>query len=104
MQMSNIAIGNYEPPTVVAGTPCTFGGEGLLAAGVRGYAIEENGRIFIPLIIAEHEGNGDVGRFLDSLSPRCVIPNLTSPRLMGMLSRRGFIPDWSEGVDIWSKV
>lgn len=95
---------SYEPPTVVEGSPVKFGGEDFIAAGVRGYAIEKNGRIFIALITAEREGNGDVGRFLDSLSPRCVIPNVTSPRLMGMLSRRGFIPSWDdEGVDIWSR-
>lgn len=93
---------NYEPPLSEMGSSCVPGEEELIAPGVRGYAVESKGKIGIPLIIAEKEGNGDVGRFLDSLSPRCVIPSVTSPRLMGMLARRGWIPAFEE-TDIWSK-
>lgn len=79
----------------------------LLAPGVRGYAIENDGLIYIPLINAETEGAGDVGRFLDSLSPRCLIVNVTSRRLKGMLERRGWtckMEITQDGpVDLWSK-
>lgn len=61
-----------------------------LAPGVRGFTFKKNNVIFIPLIVAEKEGSGDVGRFLDRLSPRCVIMDVTSGRLEGMLIRRGW--------------
>lgn len=98
---------NYEPPTVEEGSPLIPGQESELAPGVVGYAIEQDGRILIPLIIAHEEGSGAVGKFLDSLSERCVITCVTSSRLRGMLTRR----DWmvvSEScefgeVDIWKR-
>jgi hypothetical protein len=94
---------HYEPPLSKEGSPLIPGQEGLLAPGVRGYAILADGKICIPLIIAEREGSGDVGRFLDSLSPRCVVPNVTSPRLAGMLMRRGFAPRHNDLVDVWER-
>jgi len=93
----------FEPPLTKKGSPLVIGDEGKLAAGVKGYAIKSGSRIMIPLIIAEKEGSGDVGRFLDALSPRCVIPNVTSPRLKGMLKRRGFKPRYDGEVDIWER-
>jgi hypothetical protein len=95
---------NYEPPCTKAGSPLIPGNEGRLAVGVRGYAIKEGEVIYIPLICAEKEGSGDVGRFLDSLSPRCVVPNVTSPRLRGMLERRGWTSEHDGEVDIWKRV
>lgn len=70
-----------------------------LAPGVIGCAAEINGEIIIPMIVAEKKGNGDVGRFLDSLSPRCVIQSVCSERLKGMLLRRGFQPVFLPGGD-----
>lgn len=61
-----------------------------LAPGVRGFAEYRGDEIYIPLIVAEVKGNGDVGRFLDGLTPRCVIIEVTSPRLEEMLKRRGW--------------
>jgi hypothetical protein len=109
--MSNLStslLELYEPPVVKVGSPLIPGQEGSLAPGVRGYAVLDGDVIAIPLIIAETEGSGAVGKFLDSLSPRCVIPCVTSPRLMGMLARRGWIPTWEkqdsgEEVDIWKR-
>ena len=96
--------GNYEPPLSVEGSPCLPGQEELLAPGVRGYAlVSETGKINIPMIIAEIEGSGDVGRFLDSLSSRCVIPNVISLRLMLMLFRRGFAPRFDGEIDFWER-
>lgn len=80
----------FEPVTVESGTPLDFGA--LLTSKIHGYAIEKDGKILIPLIWSLEEGQGHVGRFLDSLSPRCVIPNVTSERLRGMLDRRGWTP------------
>lgn len=104
--MSVIAhVGTYEPPLTEEGSPLIPGEEKELAPGVLGYAILAKGRIHIPLIIAAKEGSGAVGRFLDSLTKRCVIPSVTSPRLMGMLARRGWIPVWYEDQDspTWEK-
>lgn len=77
----------YEPPTIPIGSTS---GEYELAPGVWGYAVEHDGLIYIPLISATYEGSGDVGRFLDSLSERCRIPNVVSVRMLGMLKRRGW--------------
>lgn len=96
-------MSNYEPPLTEIGSPCIPGQEGFIATGVRGYAVEHEGKIFIPLIIAEKEGSGDVGSFLDSLSQRCVIPNVTSDRLLDMLQRRGFCSVLTEEGEYWEK-
>lgn len=102
-------IREWEPPTCALGSPCKPGEEDWLWPGVRGYAVEAKGKIYIPLIIAEPAGEGNVGRFLDSLSYRCVIPNVTSKRLEGMLERRGWAvhteSDPKEGTcEVWSQV
>lgn len=64
--------------------------------------------IYIPIINADKPGNGDVGRFLESLpSDRDVkIPTVLSPILRGMLLRRGFVDttefseEWGDDVEI----
>ena len=81
---------NHEPPLSDAGVESE--NLDVLAPGVLGYAVEADGMIYIPVIVAEREGSGDVGRFLDSLSPRCAIPCVISERLLGMLDRRGWVP------------
>jgi hypothetical protein len=70
-------------------------GEKPLAPGVYGVAYKHGDEIWIPLVVAEVKGAGAVGRFLDSLSARCVIVDVTNPRLEAMLRRRG----WVERVD-----
>ena len=65
-----------------------------LAPGVVGYAIDCGPRgLYVPIINATDEGKGDVGRFLDRLKklPLVKVPNVLSPRLRGMLLRRGFV-------------
>jgi hypothetical protein len=63
-----------------------------LAPGVIGYAIEYAHELWIPVIHAEKEHEGDVARYLDTLplNRRVVIPNVINPVLAGMLERRGF--------------
>lgn len=80
-------------PVSRPGEPLVPGREPVLAPGVRGYAIRARGSVYIPLIYAEQEGAGDVGRFLDSLPAWATIriPNVTSGRLRGMLERRGWL-------------
>lgn len=90
----------YEPPTIPVGSTADVY---ELAPGVIGYAVEHEGRIYIPLIQARKEGSGDVGRFLDSLSPRCCIPNVTSARLQAMLRRRGWEIAERDPVDVWMR-
>lgn len=80
-----------------------------LAPGVLGYAVETDEALFVPAIMAERPGRGDVGRFLDSL-PRdrtVKVPAVLSPRLAGMLDRRGFkrkvewAAEFAEYVEVW---
>jgi hypothetical protein len=64
-----------------------------LAPGVFGFTRDDpDGSLVIPMVIAEHEGTGDVGRYLDSLptNRRIVVEECISMRLAGMLERRGF--------------
>ena len=96
----NIATSrSYEPSLSVAGEPLDMGNEPEIAPGVRGYAIESDGWIFIPLVIGA--GDGSVGRFLDSVTPRCVFPTVISPRLRGMLERRGFSKVWFDDAECY---
>jgi len=105
----NPTLKAYEPPTCMLGAPCNPGSLELLAPGVHGYAVPSEDEIFIPMIIAEKEGSGDVGRFLDVLSRRCVVVNVTSSRLEGMLVRRGWKkvmatdPDLGGEIDEWRR-
>ena len=92
---------NFEPP-VIDYVEDNY----LLDVGVKGYAREKAGEIHIEFIQAEIEGNGDVGRFLDHLSPRCVIVNVVSSRLAGMLKRRGWVQTWWDSrklIDEWRR-
>jgi hypothetical protein len=82
----------------------------VLAPGVRGYAMESDGAIYIPVIIADNPGSGDVGRYLDGLPPDRTIrvPNLTSEILEGMLRRRNFdviveLAPNGDKVDVWER-
>ena len=96
----------YEPPTFGKGDATNYWmfGQEPLADGVLGTAFVEDGLILIPLIVAEREGSGCVGRFLDRLSARCRVICCTSPRLAGMLERRGWkMSDHQEYGDIWRK-
>jgi hypothetical protein len=63
-----------------------------LGPGVNGLVKIFPDKIEILGLRAEVEGSGDVGRWLDQLPTDCLIrvPNVTSDRLKGMLSRRGF--------------
>ncbi len=81
----------------------------VLAPGVRGYTIEAHGALYIPVIMADVPGRGDVGRYLDSLKDRVVrVPTVTSDVLEGMLRRRGFVlieetaPN-GESVEVWER-
>jgi hypothetical protein len=82
-----------------------------IGPGVTGYTMDIRGDLYVPLIQAVHPGNGDVGRYLDSLPTGCriVVPNVISARLEGMLLRRGFEPiaewfeDFGEYVPCWHR-
>lgn len=72
-----------------------------VAPGVLGYTVDHEGELWIPTIYAEHERNGDVGRYLDTLPTdrRVVVPNVVNPILRGMLQRRGFVAGWEDSVE-----
>jgi hypothetical protein len=106
----NPTLTTYEPPVSENFNPTLHNyweSAEMIAPGVRGIAFEERGTIFIPLIIAEDQGNGDVGRFLDRLSGRCAVLCVTSGRLQGMLLRRDFRPGIElvagEYTDAWRR-
>lgn len=83
----------------------------LLAPGVEGYTVETHDGLYVPLIVAKVRGNGDVGRYLDSLPTdrRVVVPNVVNSLLAEMLARRGFVltEEWAEPyeemVPIWER-
>lgn len=79
------------------GDELTPGDELLVAPGVRATIFDTPEGLYIPMIVAEREGSGDVGRFLDTLPTdrRIAFPCVISRRLAGMLVRRGFV----DGVD-----
>jgi hypothetical protein len=98
-------------PQPTEGDVLIVGQEPMLAPGVRGVLFDTAEGIYIPFIVAEREGSGDVGRYLDSLprDRRVVFPTVISRRLAGMLARRGFreAVDYSEEfhsyVDIFER-
>ena len=96
---------DYEPPLSEAGTVLTMGKEPEIYPGVTGYAMEHEGLIYIPLIIATKEGSGAVGDFLDRITQRCRVVNVCSPKLEGMLQRRGWKMQPAQEkkfvVDVW---
>ena len=83
------------------------GEEPQIAPGVRGIVFDMLDGLYLPLILAEREGAGDVGRFLDALPKdrRIVFPNVVSQRLLGMLQRRGYRSSWDpEGeCEVWER-
>ncbi len=84
-------MSGYDFPLTTEGDESPF--EGVqLASGVKGYAIEKEDALYIPVIMADSPGSGDVGRFLDSLPRHKAIkfPTVISLTLAGMLKRRGY--------------
>ena len=95
---------SYQPPISEGHLPFrSWHPTTQLAPGVRGYSYRRGKEIVIPLIVAEIEASGDVGRFLDSLAYCCVITTVTSSRLRGMLMRRGFTMQEVKGIDEWRR-
>lgn len=70
------------------------GQEPELGPGVRGVLFDQEDRIVIAVLYATEPGSGDVGRYLDALpKDRLIIFScVISPRLRGMLERRGYVP------------
>jgi hypothetical protein len=66
-----------------------------LAPGVLGHLIDAGHKgVYIPTILSEKEGKGNVGAFIDKLKetyPLIRFPNVMNPVLEDMLKRRGFI-------------
>ena len=72
------------------------GQEPEIAPGVHGIAFDMTSGIYIAMVRASQEGNGDVSRFLDGLprDRRVVFPNVIHTRLHRMLQKRGFRVAW----------
>lgn len=70
-----------------------------IAPGVAGNQVNVDGETWFPFIAAVEPGNGDVGRWLDSLvGEKVIIPNVVSDELKGMLLRRGWTKVWRADV------
>jgi hypothetical protein len=95
-------MSDWPFPTCADGSPLET--LDALGQGVKGYAIEVDGYAYIPLIEADREGSGDVGRWLDALPPKVRITNCISIRLWGMLERRGWSAHIEDGCDVWEKI
>lgn len=80
-----------------------------LFPGVHGYAMEHEGWIYCPIVIATNPGNGDVSKFLDEVSSLVVFPCVISEKFQAMLERRGYEQDieWDpreqEEYPVWRK-
>jgi len=90
------------PPTVTNGHPATDTYE--LGPGIKGYAVEDEGLIYIPLVSADNPGQGDMGRFIDSLDSNCVFSAVFSQKLQGMLVRRMWVLKWEFVVEAGEEV
>jgi hypothetical protein len=99
--MSETKILGHEPDTCLAGSPMS---EYTLGPGVVGYAIQVGEEIYIPMMDSLKRGNGDVGRFLDSLSRRCVVVNVCNAKLAAMLKRRGWQCKWKAAEECDGKM
>lgn len=58
--------------------------------GVYGDIVIRGNITFINILWAEIEGSGQVGKYLDQLDKIIIVPTVISPRLAGMLERRGY--------------
>jgi hypothetical protein len=70
-------------------------GTRALSPGVIGAGYSPEPGVFIlEMIEASQQGNGNVGRYVGELQSRyhtILVPAVISPRLAGMLERRGFV-------------
>lgn len=80
-----------------------------LGPGVIGRAFHrKDGLTYIQFIEAEHPSSGDVGRFLDRLSPECRIVCVVNDQLRAMLKRRNWRLEHTEiekgeEMDVWTR-
>lgn len=77
-----------------------------LSPGVVGYTVDNGEQgLYVPLIESTDPGQGNVGRYLDTLprDRRVVVPNVINVKLAGMLERRGFVveDEWAEDFGEW---
>lgn len=65
-----------------------------LAPPLQGYiCYEEISRVYLPAIASLEPGKGHVGRYLSVLQDtydEVIVPGVVSPKLAGMLMRRGY--------------
>jgi hypothetical protein len=68
----------------------------VLAPGLRGYTMEVDGALYVPLVVADNPGHGAMRRYLDALPRDRTIkfPTVINGLLEGMLQRRGFVLEY----------
>jgi hypothetical protein len=64
-----------------------------LAPGLRGYTVEVDGALYIPMVMADEPGSGALSAYLDSLPHDKTIkfPTVISRILREALERRGYV-------------
>lgn len=82
-----------------------------LAPGVQGYTMRDSyGALYVPVVISDSPGEGNVSRFIDDLLAKEQIikfPCVINSKLEEMLKRRGFSLEMEydetteEFVDVW---
>lgn len=97
----------YEPPISTSGEEINILEPSYLAPDIQGYAVVVGDEVWIPDIRCDKPGLGLVSQFIENLSPRCCFVNVISPKLEGMLRRRGWCKrsevNDGEFVDVWRK-
>jgi hypothetical protein len=87
------------------------GQEPYIGPGIRGYTMEHEGALYVPLIFSDTPGKGNLSRYLDALPKNRTIrfPNVLNSIFAGALHRRGFrlIEEWceefSEMIEVWER-
>jgi hypothetical protein len=98
---------DWKIPVSEIGSPCGFDDE--IYPGVKGYAIESVGRLYLPLVFSERPSAFlEFLRLCESYEPPVVFASVINPRLERLLKVRGWIKgvcfdgEADEHTDVWS--
>lgn len=100
-------IKDWKIPVSEIGSPCGFDEE--IYPGVKGYAVESAGKLYVPLVISEKPSAFlEFLRLCESYEPPVVFASVINLRLALLLQKRGWIrkaafdEETGEHADVWS--